>query len=178
MTETYLFKSTDGALKFAFAIAEVDIYASPVYVQEIRRHLSKSTRTEKLSPHDWHSQGSMIRQHVARLDPEILAYYGLATYSWDTGHRSRSLAALYGYATAKTPGMRNRQLMRLLVERYVGTGRRDRKTRSEIAREAGVHHSTAFAWEKRIGSILGSVHGQFFEAMDRHFEDSGLIPPQ
>lgn len=172
-----LFKSTDTALKFAYAIAEVDIYSAPAYLQEIRRKLGKSYRSEKMSPHDWHTQGSMIRQRVAQLD-DLLAYYGIATYSWDNRAREISLAALYGHVNSQTPFLRNKLMMRLLVDRYVGTGRRDRPRKAEIARKTGAHHATVAGWERRISAILGPVHAQFFEAMDKYLEDAGLIPPQ
>lgn len=174
MTDQPLFRSAETALLFAFAICETEIYAPPVYVQDAVRQAGKSGRLEKMAPHDWHAQGSIIRGMVAKLDT-TLAAYGWALHAWSPD-RAAAIDLVEAHTRAALPGTKNSDLLRLLVRRYLDRGRHGRLTPAEIARQAGVHHSTAAQYGGRVKKVMDALHWQFHDEIHAKLADAGLIP--
>lgn len=175
MTEEWLFRDTENAVKFAFSICEMSICAQPGYVKVmIRANTVSSGRATGMTMQDWHAQGALIRKRVSALDP-LLSAYGFAAYSWSE-ERDVAVQMVEGYVLHQMHTIKNHKLLGLLVRRYLDGGRGKRQTISEVARSAGAHHSWTKELDARVGNIMDELHWTFTETLDRQFIAAGLIP--
>lgn len=175
MNDEPLFRDSEHAIRFAFAICETSICAIPGYLKALLRNQNrKGGRSVEMSAHEWHAQGAWIRKRITGMEPMLTAY-GWACYSWGA-ERGAALQMMDGYVLQALPTIKNHKLLGLLVRRYVDRGRGKRVSMSEIARSAGVHHSWASDIDRRVGDVLDQLHFAFFERLDAEFFEAGLIP--
>lgn len=176
VTDVPLFNDAEAAVRFAFAICELGLQPPPAYLKQlVAKNAKRTKRAEGMSSMDWQAEGMLIRRRVERMPP-LIAAYGVSRYSWNEHHRVLVEVAVVDHVAAALPTVRNKNLIHLLVRRYLDQGRPARKRRSVIAVEAGHHHSYVNEVDKRVSAKCDELHFSLIERLTDQMAAAGLIP--
>lgn len=161
-----LFGSMEAALSFAFTWRASD----GVKASQIREFVGKEGGMI-LSASEKKAQAgrilAVIASHLSRDQQAVLD----ATYGGEQGERH---AAIERLTNINTHG--NKTLVRMLVMREFVHGEKYCPSQAEIARECGVHPSSACRVAQKIAQDIGELRDSAIEKLRPAFERRGLIP--
>ena len=171
-----IFRSVDHAIKFAYAIMEYPVMPKSTLARMMVEEFQCRSilPVEKMTGHDWHAQGSLIRSRCERL-PQPLCAYVLSFYSWGPA-RPMSIRSLARYIGTQINSTLSHDAMDALVLRYCERGRGGKRASlADIGKQSDTSRELIFYWEKKVIDKMEYIDNRLEQLVGEEWKVCGLI---